>query len=120
MDWQHFYDGDWLFPIKVKLVLAVILIMLVLNSELLVHKKGTGSGWVLLNYTPSFAVVELWDISALIWYTASGRWRSGTSVADAIMATTISINRRAQQPDADPGGNYRKQQPFFIMTDVAQ
>jgi uncharacterized membrane protein len=57
MDWQHFYDGDWLFPIKVKLVLAVILIMLVLNSVFLVHKKGTGSGWVLLNYTASFVVV---------------------------------------------------------------
>ena len=57
MDWQHFYDGDWLFPIKVKLVLAVILIMLVLNSVFLVHKKSTGSGWVLLNYTASFVVV---------------------------------------------------------------
>ena len=57
MDWQHFYAGAWLFPIKIKLVLAVILIVLVFASIFLAHKKGVGSGIVLLNYIVSFAVV---------------------------------------------------------------
>lgn len=57
MDWQHFYAGAWLFPVKIKLVLAAILIALVFASIILAHKKGVGSGMVLLNYTVSFAVV---------------------------------------------------------------
>ena len=28
MDWQHFYAGGWLFPIKMKLALAVLLLVL--------------------------------------------------------------------------------------------
>ncbi len=27
-DWQHFYGGTWLFPIKIKLVLAVVLLVI--------------------------------------------------------------------------------------------
>jgi mono/diheme cytochrome c family protein len=29
-DWQHFYGGAWLFPIKMKLVLAVVLLVLLI------------------------------------------------------------------------------------------
>ncbi|MCL4471636.1 MAG: cytochrome c [Gammaproteobacteria bacterium] len=57
MDWQHFYAGAWLFPIKIKMVLAAILIVLVFASIILAHKKGVGSGRVLLNYIGSFAAV---------------------------------------------------------------
>ncbi|MHB1620590.1 MAG: DUF2231 domain-containing protein [Sulfuricella sp.] len=49
MDWQHFYAGAWLFPIKIKMVLAAILIVLVFASIILAHKNGVGSRMVLLN-----------------------------------------------------------------------
>jgi len=57
MDWQHFYAGAWLSPIKIKLVLAVILTVLVFGNIFLAYKKGVESGIVLLNYLVSFAVV---------------------------------------------------------------
>lgn len=58
MDWQHFDAGAWLHPIKIKLVLAVILLVLVFASVILVHKqKRAGTGIVLTNYAASFVIV---------------------------------------------------------------
>ena len=57
MDWQHFYAGAWLHPIRIKLVLAIVLLTLVFASVFLAHKKGAGSGIVLANYAASFLIV---------------------------------------------------------------
>jgi mono/diheme cytochrome c family protein len=57
MDWQHFYSGAWLYPIKVKLALAPALLVLVGLSIFLVQKKGIGTPMVLPNYTASFIAV---------------------------------------------------------------
>ena len=57
MDWQHFYAGVWLNQIKIKLVLAVLLVVLVAVSVFLVQRKGTGSAIVLTSYAASFLVV---------------------------------------------------------------
>jgi mono/diheme cytochrome c family protein len=57
MDWQHFYAGAWLYPIKIKLVLAGVLLVLVFASVFLARKKGAASGIVLTNYAASFLVV---------------------------------------------------------------
>ncbi len=38
-DWQHFYDGDWLFPIKIKLALTGVLIVLLFIAVFLGRKK---------------------------------------------------------------------------------
>jgi mono/diheme cytochrome c family protein len=38
-DWQHFYGGAWLFPIKMKLVLAVVLLVLLILA--LGVRRGT-------------------------------------------------------------------------------
>ena len=56
-DWQHFYDGAWLFPIKAKLALAVILLLLVTAGIFLVHAKGEGARPITLIYVCSFLVV---------------------------------------------------------------
>jgi len=57
MDWQHFYAGEWIFAIRLKLILAVVLIILVFSSILLAGKKGVDSKLVLGNYIASFVVV---------------------------------------------------------------
>jgi uncharacterized membrane protein len=57
MDWQHFYAGAWLYPIKIKILLAVVLIIMVFAGILLAYKRGVGSGFVLLNYSISFVLV---------------------------------------------------------------
>jgi uncharacterized membrane protein len=57
MDWQHFYLGAWLFPIKVKITLAFILAVLLLIAILIGRKKGAGSIPALVLYTLCFMVV---------------------------------------------------------------
>jgi len=41
-DWQHFYGGAWLFPIKIKIVLAVVLLVLLILA-LVVRRGGRAS-----------------------------------------------------------------------------
>lgn len=57
MDWQHFYLGAWLFPIKVKLFLASVLLILLTIALFLGYKLGAESKAVLAVYTLSFCVV---------------------------------------------------------------
>jgi uncharacterized membrane protein len=57
MDWQHFYLGAWLFPIKVKITLAFTLTVLLLIAILIGRKKGAGSKEALAIYTLCFLVV---------------------------------------------------------------
>ncbi len=57
MDWQHFYSGAWLFPIKVKLTLATILATLLLIAIFIGHKKGADSKAALTVYSLCFLVV---------------------------------------------------------------
>lgn len=57
MDWQHFYAGAWLYPIKIKLLLAPVLIVWVLAGVILAHKRGVESGFVTINYGISFIMV---------------------------------------------------------------
>ena len=51
MDWQHFYGGAWLFPIKVKLILAPTLLVLTFGAYLVGRKVGVESKIVILRYT---------------------------------------------------------------------
>ena len=57
MDWQHFYAGAWLFPIKVKLVLAPLLAVLLLAALVLGRKGRERSRAVLSLYGLCFLVV---------------------------------------------------------------
>ena len=46
-DWQHFYEGVWLSPIKIKFVLTGVLLVL-LAAGILFSRKGTGATKTLL------------------------------------------------------------------------
>ncbi|MCK9296022.1 MAG: c-type cytochrome [Desulfobulbaceae bacterium] len=50
MDWQHFFGGAWLVPIKAKITIAAILTGLLVAAILLVRKNGATSGKVLPIY----------------------------------------------------------------------
>jgi uncharacterized membrane protein len=56
-DWQHFYDGDWLFPIKVKLVLTGLLIVLLFIGTIYGRKTERETKRLLTIYTLCFLVV---------------------------------------------------------------
>jgi len=56
-DWQHFYEGDWLFPIKIKLVLSGILIILLFIALLVGRKAKTETKGTLAIYTLCFFTV---------------------------------------------------------------
>ena len=57
MDWQHFYGGALLLPIKVKLIVTPILLVLLLAAILLARKYGTLSRFVLPVYFLCFFCV---------------------------------------------------------------
>ena len=57
MDWQHFYGGAWLFPIKVKLTVAPLLACLLVIAILLGRKYGATSRKVLSVYFLCFCSV---------------------------------------------------------------
>ena len=57
MDWQHFYGGTWLLPIKVKLILAPTLAGLLFLSILFGKKFGPAAKPTLTLYFLSFCIV---------------------------------------------------------------
>jgi uncharacterized membrane protein len=57
MDWQHYYAGVYMLPIKVKLVLGPVLAVLLLAVILLGKKYGPASKHVLPVYFLSFCTV---------------------------------------------------------------
>jgi uncharacterized membrane protein len=50
MDWQHFYGGVWLTPIKIKVLLSIILFFLLLSGLLNEFRKGRNSHVALVIY----------------------------------------------------------------------
>jgi hypothetical protein len=45
LDWQHFYGGAWIFPIKMKLGLALLLFLLLIGADIqgrMVQRKSRG------------------------------------------------------------------------------
>lgn len=50
MDWQHFYSGGWIFPIKMKIALATLLLIL-LTSTLIIGRRP--------NVRPSLMIIML-------------------------------------------------------------
>jgi len=57
MDWQHYFAGAWLFPIKMKLPLACVLLVLLFIDIVLGQKFGVESKSTLTLYTLSFLTV---------------------------------------------------------------
>ncbi|HEY3277808.1 MAG TPA: DUF2231 domain-containing protein [Syntrophorhabdaceae bacterium] len=70
MDWQHYYAGGWLHPIKIKIVLAIVLFLLLCVSVIFGRKKGTVSWPVASAYVLSvFTVVGLGYFGGQLIYT---------------------------------------------------
>ena len=51
LDWQHFYGGAWLFPIKMKLLLAGMLLIFLSTVVILGLKLERNSKFIILVYT---------------------------------------------------------------------
>lgn len=56
-DWAYFYGADWMFAIKMKMILAGVLTALMLLVVILNIKRSTRSGTVFLLYLFSFLTV---------------------------------------------------------------
>ena len=54
MDWQYFYGGGWLFPIKMKLALAALLLILLVFALSAGYRGETISRQALIVYTLCF------------------------------------------------------------------
>ncbi len=75
MDWQYFYSGAWFLPIKMKLILAPLLIVLLGISILLGRKYGQRAKSVLVIYALCFCtVVALGYFGGQLVY---GAWSPG-------------------------------------------
>ena len=59
MDWQHFYGGAWILPIKVKLITASFLGVLLCLSVFLGHRYGSTSIKLLPIYFLCFCAVTV-------------------------------------------------------------
>jgi uncharacterized membrane protein len=59
MDWQHFYAGAWLFPIKVKLIMAPLLAILLFVAIMLGRRGREGSPHVVTVYVLCFITVVI-------------------------------------------------------------
>jgi uncharacterized membrane protein len=57
MDWQYFYAGSWIFPIRMKILLAAVLLFLLCTTVLLHFKLAAASGGILFMYSLSFLTV---------------------------------------------------------------
>lgn len=69
MDWQHFYGGAWLTPVKIKMVLSGILFLLFLTALIFGFKEGRSSKTALTVYTLGlFTVVLLGFFGAQLVY----------------------------------------------------
>jgi uncharacterized membrane protein len=56
-DWQHFYDGDWLFSIKIKLFLTGVLVVLLFIGVIFGRKKEAETKSSLAIYTLCLIVI---------------------------------------------------------------
>ncbi|MGA7876913.1 MAG: c-type cytochrome [Desulfoferrobacter sp.] len=57
MDWQHFYQGAWLFAFKVKMILAAVLFVLLLAGILLARRDEPPGKLIVTIYAACFLTV---------------------------------------------------------------
>jgi len=59
MDWQYFYEGEWSFPIKVKLALSGVLLVLLFIAFISGRKAKAETRGTLMIYTLCFLTVAI-------------------------------------------------------------
>jgi len=89
MDWQHYYAGGWLFPIKMKLALAVLLFILLVFAFRAGHRAETVSKSALLLYALCFV-----NVTAIGYFGGELVFADRTTVKEV---ETASIEVNAQQ-----------------------
>ena len=57
MDWQYYYQGVWIFPIKAKIILAIVLFILLSSGVILIFTGRGESRAIPIIYTFSFITV---------------------------------------------------------------
>jgi len=57
MDWQRYYGGAWLHPIKMKMILASVLFILLLIGVLVGYREQTRGRWLVAIYALCFMTV---------------------------------------------------------------
>lgn len=57
MDWQHFYNGRWLHPIQMKIILVSTLVVLLIITLMLIRRLGSESIFIILMYLSCFITV---------------------------------------------------------------
>lgn len=73
-DWQHFYEGAWLFPIKLKLALSGVLIVLLLIALIIGRKTKAETNGTLAIYALSFlTVIVLGYLGGQLVFEGEGR-----------------------------------------------
>jgi uncharacterized membrane protein len=74
MDWQHWLKGAWLFPIKMKLILAGILFLLLMIAFFFGRRRREGSRSLLIIYTLCFfTVIGLGYFGGQLVYAGKGQ-----------------------------------------------
>lgn len=113
MDWQYFYGGGWLFPIKMKLALAALLLVLLVFALSAGYRVETISRQALIVYTLCFL-----NVTALGYFGGElvygGRVTSKlsdatTATADADMKAGATLYNQTCSACHPNGGNSIKQ-----------
>jgi uncharacterized membrane protein len=81
MDWQHFYGGNWMFPIKMKIALATLLVVLLFITILNHYRYKSGMKIILPLYALCFLnVVGIGYFGGEIVFGGSGAKQSTSAV----------------------------------------
>lgn len=59
LDWQHSYGGEWLGPIKVKIVTAAVLLVVLIPAQWAYHRRWSWTAVLLLQIAALLCVVVL-------------------------------------------------------------
>jgi mono/diheme cytochrome c family protein len=80
VDWQHFYGGTWLFPIKMKMLLAGALMIFLLFVIILRRRVQTNMLTILPAYGLCFfTVIGLGYFGGELVYATSGKTEAGVN-----------------------------------------
>lgn len=83
MDWVHYFAGGWLQPIKIKIILAAVFLLLLCLAQIFSRKEPATSGKVVVTYALCFAAtIGLGYFGGQIVYAgktppASSKFQSG-------------------------------------------
>jgi uncharacterized membrane protein len=118
MDWQHFYAGGSLFPIKMKLVLAVLLLVLLLIAAILGRKERITSMGVVAIYG-----LCLLNVTALGYFGGElvfGSSKQGeTAVAEEIQISSERFNKACKACHPGGGNTFKANFPLKSAPQLA-